>query len=132
MEITRESVTQYQEEVPKDVEGFMDWRFTSGGTTGPDFNEFARLFKIWLKKQLPATAQLVNFNKGHYYLSGFITNKTGRHVYFNVGDVRFNRNWHNSIYVRTAKSDRDYTGGQNVNTSLESMVRDALELISSE
>jgi len=46
----------------------------------------------------------------HFEFSGFIR-RGERYVYFATGDLR----WKicNSILLRTAKSDTDYTGGQN-------------------
>jgi len=105
--------------VPKNLNGFRNWEFTSGSTTGQDFHVFARLFKKCIEGSLPPGSKLVEFNKGHYYVSGFVQ-KSDKFVYFSISDVRhFPGKWHGDILVRTAKSDTDYTGGSNGYITLE-------------
>ena len=119
MKITRYKTESYEEEVPNTLEGFKDWKFSSGGTTGEDFNIFARLFKKHIQKNLPVGSNLVAFSKGHYYVSGFVE-RGDKFVYFSVPDVRFfPGEWYNNILVRTAKHEKDYTGGSNGSTTLE-------------
>jgi hypothetical protein len=123
MEITRTKVSYETEQVPSDLTGFKHWLFTSGPSTGQDFKRFSRLFRNWLKKQLSVIGlQIINFSSDHYDLSGFVTNGQD-YVYFSVGDVRFNTmgKWYESILVRTAKHEKDYTGGSNNFCSLESL-----------
>jgi len=119
MEITKSKTTYYKETVPEDLEGFKNWQFTSGGTTGADFKVFARLFVSNLNKQLKGAAlRICNYSAGHYILSGFVTNGE-KFVYFSISDVRhFPSGWHNDILIRTAKDDKDYTGGTNRSCSL--------------
>ncbi len=63
-------------------------------------------------------AELVSFNKGHYYVSGFIKREE-KYVYFSISDVRhFPGSWVNDVLVRTAKHEKDYTGGANNRTEL--------------
>ena len=117
--MTRYRVIEEEVDVPKTLEGFKDWEFSSGGTTGEDFNTFARLFKKHIQKNLPEGFKLVAFSKGHYYVSGFVE-RGGKFVYFSVSDVRyFPGGWHNNILIRTAKNEKDYTGGSNGYTTLE-------------
>lgn len=119
MNITRERVEYYSEAVPETLAGFMAWQFTTGSTTGEDFKRFARLFRAEIKRSLPGCAELVNVNAGHYYLSGFVK-RGDKFVYWSISDVRFFPGaWHKSMLVRTARHDRDYTGGINCATSLE-------------
>jgi hypothetical protein len=111
-------VVEEEATIPKTLNEFKTWEFTSGPTTGEDFKVFARMFKSHITKSLPEGARLVQFNIGHYYLSGFIQ-RDDRFVYFSISDVRFFPSaWHQHILVRTAESDRDYTGGSNGYTTL--------------
>lgn len=106
-------------DIPKNLGGFKIWEFSSGPTTGEDFNIFAKMFKKFIKKNLPEGSELVSFNKGRYDLFGFIK-KSDKFVYFSISDVRhFPNGWLNNILIRTAKSDNDYTGGSNCSTNLE-------------
>ena len=129
MKQTRYQTTSYEEEVPKTLKGFRDWEFSSGGTIGDDFRVFTRLFKKQVGGSLPAGARIVNFSRGHYYISGFIE-RDGRFVYFSMSDVRhFPGGWHDNILIRTAKSDKDYTGGSNCYTTLDNFQRNVETLL---
>ena len=122
MKITRTKTTCYEEEVPKTLDDFREWTFSSGGTAGEDFKIFARKFKSFVKKQLPLTCSLVSFSSGHYFLSGFIT-KNSKYVYFSTSDVRyFPGKWASDILIRTAKDSKDYTGGCNNTTTIKNFV----------
>jgi hypothetical protein len=119
MKITRYRVVEEEANIPHTLNGFKDWKFTTGSTTGEDFKVFSRMFQSRIRKSLPAGARLVKFNSGHYYLSGFIR-RDNNFVYFSISDVRFFPNgWHQHILVRTARSDTDYIGDSNHYTSLE-------------
>ena len=127
--MTRYRVIEEEVDVPKTLEGFKDWEFSSGGTTGEDFNTFARLFKKHIQKSLPIGSNLVAFSKGHYYVSGFVE-RGGKFVYFSVSDVRhFPGSWQNNILVRTARNEKDYTGGGNNYTNLEFFAVKVLNLL---
>ena len=128
--ITRENITYTRVEVPKTLAQFKNWQFSSGSVIDEDFRVFARLFKKHVSQNMPDNSQLVNFNRGHYYVSGFIEND-GKYVYFSVSDVRhFPGNWYNNILVRTAKTERDYTGGSNRYTTLDNFTQAVADLLS--
>ncbi len=68
-------------------------------------------------------AELVKPSYGHYDMGGFIK-KNDKYVYFNYSVLGYrtkvmltndNGFHHTPMYVRTAKNDRDYTGGYNNN-----------------
>ena len=103
------------------VTGIEDW----GGVISDDFKQFANLYRSMLKRMCKKNNwELVNFNKGHYYCSWFIKNGE-KFIYMSFSDVRhFAREWYKIILYRTAKSERDYTGGSNNYTDLENMERD--------
>jgi len=108
-------------EVPRSLEGFKNWEFSSGGTTEKDFDTFARLFRLFIKKNLKKGMELVNFGKGHYYLSGFIK-RNSNFVYFSFSDVRyFPGEWYENILIRTARNEQDYTGGGNCSSKLQNL-----------
>ena len=95
--ITRYRIVSYDEEIPKSLEGFRNWEFSSGGTTGEDFKVFAKLFKKEIKRQMPSDAKLVKYNGGHYYISGFIC-QNNRYIYFSTSDVRhFPGDWYKAV-----------------------------------
>lgn len=85
--------------------------FASSSTLTPEFAAYAKMFRHELKKRLvEIDAELVSFNRGHFYVSGFF--KKGEQMYyFSQDDVR----WGNTerVLVRTAKHDKDFTGGTN-------------------
>ena len=116
-----------------------------------EFKQFAKDYKAALERGLPENLCIKAFNVGHFYVSGFITEKqcigctagTIRdcdrmvnkivdkcngpfYIYFSCSDVRHWRNaWYNNILIRTAKSDKDYTGGSNGYTTLEKFGKEA-------
>ena len=112
------------------IKNWLKWEFSSGSITGEDFKRFASDFKKEIKRRLPVGAKLVQWNVGHYYISGFIKNEDNKYVYFSISDVRYFRNdWYNNILVRTAKDENDYTGGSNNFTSLENFTQKVAELL---
>lgn len=90
--------------------------FESSTGTTPAFTKYANTFKRELVARLEEIgAELVNFNRGHFYVSGFFR-KGEQLFYFSQPDVRSGMGGlmgADSILVRTAKHDRDYTGGRN-------------------
>ena len=131
MEITRMKVTYYQEEVPKSIEEFKEWSFSSGATTGQDFRVFARMFKNHLAGLIrPKGLRIVNCSlKNHYFVSGFVTNGQ-QYVYFSVSDVRFfPGKWYKEILIRRAKDEHDYTGERNHYCSLDNFQKAVCELM---
>jgi len=91
--------------------------FSSGGANSEQFHTFFDDFKksfTYQLKKLKATE--IEFSKGHFYLSGFF--KVGeQHYYFSLSDVRhgfgFNHWGKPELLMRTAKHNKDYTGGGN-------------------
>lgn len=86
--------------------------FGSGGRNTPAFHTFFRSFTNKLTKQLrDAGCSNIEFSKGHFYLSGFFK-KGDQWWYFSLSDVR--SNWGEpSLLYRTAKDNKDFTGGIN-------------------
>lgn len=105
--------------------------FESSSSLTPQFAEFAKDWRADLKKITGPDFEIVSFNRGHFYLSGFLKHASGKFVYFSISDVRYfgADTWKNDILIRTAEHDRDYTGGPNNRATLKDIKIRALELI---
>ena len=111
----------------KEFKKLEDWRgneFESSCYKTPEFTAFARMYRArvnGIAKQVGLKA--VSWNVGHFYLSAmFKHGLTGQHVYLSTSDVRhFQENWWNHILVRTAKHDKDWTGGSNCSATLHNL-----------
>lgn len=103
--------------------------FESSSSTTLQFASFARDFKKHIKQILEGVGmELVSFNRGHFYICGF-AKKDDKYIYFSTDDVRGSDGWLTSVLVRTAKHDRDYTGGSNNFAPLPMVGTIALKLI---
>ena len=98
---------------------YLDYEFSTGCETGEDYKKFERKYISYLKALCKENGwELVNVSKGHYEFSAFFK-CNNKYVYFKISDVRYFKNeWFNHILIRTAKSEKDYTGGQNHYTNL--------------
>jgi hypothetical protein len=90
--------------------------FGSGSYTTPEFNDFFEKFKGSLTRQFKhLKATDIEFSKGHFGMSGFF--KIGeQYYYFSLSDVRFvDVDWYGNpkMLIRTAESNKDYSGGSN-------------------
>lgn len=96
--------------------GIVDY----GCVTSPDYKTFERKFKNYIKKVAQENnGELVRFLPNHYEFSCFVK-RNDKYVYISIDDVRyFPKSWYNNILIRTAQSDKDYTGGRNDYTSLD-------------
>lgn len=107
----------------KELKKYLDYEFSTGCYTGEDYKTFERKYINYLCSLCKEYDwELTKASKNHYEFSVFIKDKNEHYVYFAISDVRFFKNqcfYH--ILVRTAKSDKDYTGGGNNYTSLESL-----------
>jgi len=100
----------------KGIERWLDYEFESSTTLTPEFAEFRREIKSYIKKVLPKELELIMpFGTLHFEFSGFIKNKkTGKFVYFSCSDVRSWKNaWYENLLIRTAENEKDFTGGSN-------------------
>lgn len=113
-----------QIEAVKDKKGIDTWRgfrFESSSGLTDEFRVFYLDFKKYIKDECKKNGlEVVSIYRGHFFLSGFVKNpKTLLHAYFSISDVRyFPDDWTENILIRTAKRDKDFTGGANQNTSL--------------
>lgn len=101
---------------------YQNHQFTGGGQTGNDYLQFESDFKQLLKGfAKDIDAQLITFNSGHYSFSAFIERK-GKFAYIAISDVRhFKNDWRDAILVRTAKSEKDFSGGHNTFSPLTNL-----------
>ena len=117
-----------QLEDSKDKTGIEKWlnhSFESSCSLTPEFASFAKEYKKELAKQLPENCEIVAWNRGHFDISCFIKNNaTGKFLYLSTSDVRYFRNaWYENILIRTAKHEKDYTGGRNDSTDWKGLKR---------
>lgn len=91
-----------------------------GSITSPSYKSFERKYKNYLKQIAQEVGgELVKFNPNHYEFSCFIK-RNDKYVYISISDVRYFKNeWFNHVLIRTAQSERDYSGGCNRYTSLD-------------
>ena len=113
------------------MEKWINYYFESSSMETPEFSAFSKDIKKYIKNLILPEFILVNYNKGHFYFSGFLTTKDGtRTVYFSSSDVRYSQNaWYNNLLIRTAKHAKDYTGGNNDYCKLTELKEKALKLI---
>lgn len=107
----------------KDLEKYLNYKFSSGGYTGEDYKQFQNKYINYLRALRRQNGwELVNVGRNHYEFSAFFKNSENRYIYFSISDVRYWQNeWYNHILYRTAKHEKDYTGGRNCYTNLLSL-----------
>lgn len=98
--------------------------FESSSQTTPEFASYARTFKSEIKKEISKIGgELISFNRGHFYVSGFFK-VSDKIYYFSQSDVRSFGDV--SLLIRTAKHEKDYTGGSNNFTTIREGLFDRL------
>ena len=101
------------------INKWLTHEFESSSSTTPEFASFARDFRAHIKANIPEGAKIARFSRGHFYVAGHIE-RNGKFVYFSVSDVRhFPNDWYHRVLIRTATSEKDFTGGPNVITTLQ-------------
>lgn len=85
-----------------------------------------RKFKCLLKGLFPE-AEIIDFKGGCCQSSGYIK-KGDKYIYVSLSDVRFSPNWDQDVLIRTAKDEKDYTGGPNHRSSIETLQEDVRSL----
>ena len=104
--------------------------FESSCYKTPEFSSFSRKFKNAMKKELATIgAELTAYSVGHFYVSGFF--RIGEKCYyFSLSDVRGGEfvSEHKMLY-RTAKDEKDYTGGGNCYVTIEEGMAQKMRLV---
>lgn len=115
----------YKSELPKTLQPFVNYVFSSGGYIDDDFKIFNTKYKNAIKKLLPNGYEIHSWMKGHYYCSAVIKDDKDRYIYMSIGDVRYCINeWVENILIRTMKHDKDWRGGVNHYTDLINFTKD--------
>ena len=114
----------------KTMKGWLGFLFESSSGLTHEFADFAKDYRRFLSKL--EGLELVNFSRGHFYVSAFLKNTaTGKLVYISSSDVRyFSEEWYKDILIRTVEHEKDYRGGRNESTTLDTLRDKALELTS--
>ncbi len=93
------------------------------------FSNFTKDYKKALKAALPDGYILERYFVGHFNVSAFIKDTLSRYIYLSIQDVRYRRNyWYSCILIRTAINSKDYTGGPNSFTTLNTLKEDIQRL----
>src|SRR5574344_1629700 len=114
----------------KDLEMYLGYEFSSGCETGEDYKQFERKYINYLKSICANNYgwELCEVSKNHYEFTAFFRCDS-RYIYFSISDVRYSFNeWYNNILIRTADSEKDYTGGRNQYTTLPNLQRSLITL----
>jgi hypothetical protein len=91
-----------------------------------EFHSFQVSFFNAMKKIAKGIgAEVINPSYGHYDMSGFIK-RGDKYVYFDYSaldrtyvQLKDNSSWHQPLLIRTAKHEKDFTGGANNYASFE-------------
>ncbi len=98
-----------------ELKRYLDYEFSTGVYTGDDYKTFQNKYINYLRSTCKENGwTLVRALRNHYCFSAFIKDDGNNYVYVSIFDVRYNRNdWYNRVLIRTAKNEKDYTGGSN-------------------
>lgn len=106
----------------KTVKSFRNYDFESCAVDPkyygdyPHLNFFKGEFLPIAKKEFKSLAKKLGaeltFSGNHFEYSAFFK-KADKHIYVHIGDVRYDDRWYDSVLYRTAKDEKDYSGGAN-------------------
>lgn len=107
-----------------DKKPLEDW----GSYMSDEAKQFVRAFKNYLKRNLP-NCEIIGFKPNHYDTSGFVK-RDDMYIYvsYNLRDnyptmADFDKSGcMGGVLYRTAKHEKDYTGGPNRFSSINSLV----------
>lgn len=119
----------YKSELPKTLQSFVNYVFSSGAFAGNDFKSFDTKYRNAIKKLLPEGYVIHSWHRSHYQSSAVIRSSQGNFIYLSYFDVRFFPNeWFSNILIRTMKHDGDWDGGPNHYTTLFTLTKDIAAL----
>ena len=105
-----------------ELQGYLNYEFSSGCDTGEDYKVFERKYLNYLKTICTKNGwELVNTGKNHYCFSAFVKDVKHNFVFLSIDDVRWSKDWYYNILIRKAEHSRDYKGGSNHFTSLSAL-----------
>ncbi len=113
-----------------DMRPIEDW----GAYMSDEAKAFVRAFKSYLKRSLP-DCEVIGFKPNHYDTFGFIK-KGARYIYvsYNLRDNHptmanfYKAGCIGGVLYRTAKHDKDYTGGSNNFSSINDLIENINKL----
>lgn len=116
------------------MEKWLGTYFESSSGLTQQFSKFSSNFRTELIKKTKEDFKLLDFNRGHFYLSGFMQHiESGKIIYFSISDTRYSQDeWYNRILIRVAKDTRDFSGGMNNYTSFEEINENMIKLVERE
>ncbi len=124
-----DGMVHYKSELPKTLQPFVNYVFSSGCYAGDDFQSFNTKYRNAIKKMLPDGYEIHSWHKNHYECSAVIRDFDGRFIYMRISDVRYWSNgWIDDVLIRTMKHDKDWTGGPNRYTTLFTFTEDIQKL----
>lgn len=108
------------------------WEDLSSGYTPKEFKSWATKHSNQVKKSLKefGVTKFETVSKGHFYYSMFAFSEATGWIYLSISDVRYFPL--NQILIRTAESNKDYTGGRNQYINLmneDSFVKDITNIV---
>ncbi len=102
----------------------LGFNFESSSGRTSQYLEFHRVFKKEFSTLLKPYIQKIEVSEpNHFDVSGFFEMKDGRVFYFNIGDLRWDKD---SMLIRSAKGFKDYTGGRNNGIRVDNKFADSL------
>jgi hypothetical protein len=101
----------------------VNQNFESSCSVTPEYKKAKMQFRNRMKNLFGKDSVLID-SCAHFEISGFIK-KDEKYVYFSTGDLR----WKSNMLVRTAKHDRDFTGGHNNFISFNRDMEENLETL---
>lgn len=111
------------------INKWLGHTFQTSSSRTPEYLAWHRDFRSALKKILPDGAELILSKPNHFDATGFVK-RADRFVYFSVSDIRFWQDeWSNHVLIRTAKHDKDWTGGANNYTTLDNFTENVDRLL---
>ena len=109
----------YKSELPKSLQPFVGYLFSSGSIMGDDAKSFLRKYRNAVVKLLPEGFTLYSWHPNHYCASGVIQTPIKKFIDFSIPDIRYgNDEWYTNILFRKMKHETDWCGEQNQYTSL--------------
>lgn len=107
----------------KELKKYLNYEFSSGPYTGEDYKKFQNKYISYLRSMCKYYGwELVNVGRNHYCFSAFVKSQSNKYVYISISDVRFFHNeWFYHILIRKAEHEKDYRGGPNRYTALETL-----------
>lgn len=102
-------------------------RFETGVWDTCKFEKFTKEFKTALTKDVKMffpDFKVLRCFSNCFEISGFLSRADGKIFYFNIGDVRWNTfgNWDEEVLYRAAKDEKDYHGGINRRTGIDTLL----------